>query len=249
MLEDAGHLHPSTIRRRVATMRVLFKWLETEGVIPLTPFHNLALRLRPPQRLPRTVATDHLRTLLLHAEKQLADHATYDSLLTYFIFVVLFTTGLRVSELASAEQHFTSLVDGAIQVKGKGNRERRVYLPSPTALHLLRRFLDARNAIATSCSRLLVTPRGTPVTEPSIRARLQRLAKTAGISDRVTPHMLRHTAATHLCDAGIDIRVIQRLLGHASIATTALYTHVSDSLLQHAVNRAGTLDKLRPSVP
>ena len=172
------------------------------------------------------------------------DFALMPATLMHFVLVTLFTTGLRIGELVMIRLPDISVREGVIQVRGKGNRERLVYVPGKQAMAVLRGFLEARRRIAGEHQELLVSWEGTPISAQHIRKRLRRLAAMAGIVRRVTPHMLRHTAATQLLEAGVDIRVVQRLLGHASIATTQIYTHVSDAALKQRLTRANTLQRL-----
>jgi site-specific recombinase XerD len=242
-LLEQRRLKETTVRRRMATLKVLFRWLEREDVVPLSVFHRFDLSIRVPRRLPRALPVDDVRRLLRAAEAS-AGGGSYQALLMYFAVVALFTTGLRVSELVDSRLIDVDHADGGLQVRGKGNRERRVYLPQRRALPLMKRFLAARQRIVTSAERLLVTANGRALTAGKLRKDLAALASRAGVERRVTPHMLRHTAATQLLEAGVDLRFVQRLLGHASIATTQLYTLVRDATLRERLTRADTLARV-----
>lgn len=246
LLEDRN-LKTSTVRRRMATLKVLFRWLEREEFVLLSVFHRLDLSIRMPQRLPRALETEHMRRLLRASESATRSRysdISYATLLMHFVVVTLFTTGLRIGELIGVRLDDIHLPDGAIHVRGKGNRERRVYLAGPEAIAVLRRFLAARHRVSTTLDNLLVTAAGRRVTSNKVRHQLHVLAIRAGIARRVTPHMLRHTAATQLLEAGVEIRFVQRLLGHASIATTQIYTQVRDVALKKKLTRANTLLRL-----
>jgi site-specific recombinase XerD len=246
-LRDIRRLHASTVRRRVATLKVFFRWLEREELVPLSVLHKLDLPIRLPHRLPRALDPQDMRRLLRAAESAARAASTgldHDALLTHFVIVALFTTGLRIGELTSVRVDDVYLREAAVDVRGKGNRERRVYLPGRQAFTILARFLRSRRAIATASQALLVRADGAPLTPQRVRKRLRALAADAGISRRVTPHMLRHTAATQLLEAGVDIRFVQRLLGHASISTTQIYTQVRDVALRAALARANTLRRI-----
>lgn len=236
-------LKESSVKRRLAALKAFFQWLEHEEVIALTPFHRLGITVRQPHRLPRALTAQEMRALIRRAEME-AEDGGLERLLMYFVVAVLFATGLRVGELASVRLADVVAEEGLIQVRGKGNRERRVYLPGRQAVAILRRFLKARGKLAEAGPLLLAGAGGTVVTPQGIRRRLGSLAARAGIERRVTPHMLRHTAATQLVESGVDIRFVQKLLGHASIATTQIYTQVSDSSLRNTLERANTLGKM-----
>jgi site-specific recombinase XerD len=200
LLDEKG-LKATTVRRRLATLKVFFRWLEFQGTIPLSPFHRLNFCIRLPKRLPRALDSSEMRLLLRRADTEVrgaAGEARAEASLMQFSVTALFTTGLRIGELVAARVADVSLPDAAIQVCGKGNRERRVYLPGLQATTVLARFLSARRRLDPSTDLLLVLPSGVPADAPRIRKRLGALAQRAGIARRVTPHMLRHTAATQL---------------------------------------------------
>lgn len=246
-LLEGKRLKESTVRRRMATLRVLFRWMEREALVPLNVFHRLDLSIRLPRRLPRALNQEEMRGLLYHARvetRQIILGMPFDALLTHFIVVILFITGLRVGELVTVRLGDMSLAEGFIQVRGKGNRERRVYLPGREAQAIVGRYLRARRRVMTPTDRLLVRANGVAVSPQYVRLRLRALARRAGVSRRVTPHMIRHTAATELLSAGVDIRFVQRLLGHASIVTTQIYTEVCDEALKSRLTQANTLSRL-----
>jgi integrase/recombinase XerD len=240
-LLDERHLKEASVKRRIAALKVFFRWLEREEAVTITPFHRLDLVVRLPRRLPRGVSAEELKCLL-DAIGGEADG--YGALLLRLTVTLLFTTGLRIGELAAVRLGDIDTVEGVIQVRGKGNRERRVYLVGREPKRLLERFLAMRRRLKSPAEELLLTPGGQPATPQYLRRRLIRAGKAAGLSRRITPHMLRHAAATHLVEAGVDIRFVQKLLGHASIATTQIYTQVSDNSLKEALSKADTLGRL-----
>lgn len=245
-LLDDERRKETTAKRRIATLKVFFRWLEREEVVPISVFHRLDLSIRLPRRLPRALEADEMRRLLRCATSNTSGTTgtTYDRRLLHFVLVALFTTGLRISELVSLETHHVSLNDGALRVRGKGNRERRVFLAGRGALQVLSGFARTRKKVSSTSDLFLVTEYGSPVTAAYVRRKLRALARTAKIGRVVTPHMLRHTAATQLLEAGVDIRFVQKLLGHSSIATTQIYTQVRDGALKDKLMRANTLARL-----
>jgi len=241
-------LKEATVKRRIATLRVLFRWMEREELLSLTPFHRLEIPIRVPKRLPRALDAGEMRDLLERSEaetRQGGQPSRYVAGLMHFIIVTLFTTGLRIGELVSVRLDDINAPDGTIRVRGKGNRERHVFLPGSKALATLTRYLRLRQHLRPRHDQLLTAEDGSPMTTHRIRKSLSSLAKRAGLPRRLTPHMLRHTAATQLLEAGVDIRVVQRLLGHSSIATTQIYTQVTDPMLRERLTSANTLDRLQ----
>jgi integrase/recombinase XerC len=246
-LKDRRRLKHSTIRRRVATLKVFCRWLEFEQLIVSSPFRALAVELRVPKQLPRAVSETDMRQLLKGARATALRRgrgAIYDSWLRYFVVVLLFTTGLRVGEVAAAKLEDLSIEERALRVCGKGNRERRVFIPRGHAAYVLERYVDLRYRRKTTADSLLVDALGKPMSPAQLRQLLHVTVRRAGIERRITPHMLRHTAATQLLRAGVDIRFVQRLLGHASITTTELYTHVSNQSLRDRLDKADTLGRV-----
>ena len=251
-LREAG-ASDNSVRRRVAGIRRFTQWLVASEHLATDPWAGLALKLPLAKTLPRAVPRGELDLLLRHlcrsagvAPRQLpvdpllrTDEAT-----TLVVVAVIIATGLRVSELASVRCADMDLAGASIRVIGKGRRERSVYLPSDWLLGLCRTYLVTRFELGVDHPFLLFNRARRPITPPAIRVRLAKAGREAGLQRHVTPHMLRHSAATHLLEAGVDIRYVQRLLGHASITTTEIYTHVSDRALRNVVANANVLGVL-----
>ncbi|MCM5554140.1 tyrosine-type recombinase/integrase [Pleomorphomonas sp. NRK KF1] len=237
-LSTARNLAPATVKRRLACLRAMFAWCERRGDIETTPFRLAEVRIRLAKRLPRCLTAQELRGLFevrREAGPQMA-----------LAVLLMFTTGMRVSELTSLSVGDIDLERRTLRVHGKGNRERQVFLTSTEVVTELRAFLrDNGLTRAAPSTPLLVGKTGARLSTNRVRHGLHRLVKAAGLARHITPHMLRHSAATSLLEAGIDIRFVQRLLGHRSISTTEIYTHVSDERLKQAVLKANTLGRLR----
>ncbi|HUC62798.1 MAG TPA: tyrosine-type recombinase/integrase [Alphaproteobacteria bacterium] len=240
-LFDARGLKETSVKRRMACLKAMFRWLEREEAIAANPFHRLDLKIRLPKRLPRSLSTGEVRELLRAAARAAnrgagaARRARFADLTAHLALELLFSTGMRVGELVAVTLERVDLEDGVVRIVGKGDRERRVFLPDEGVRRLVARYLERRARLAPSVETLLVTPRGSAASTQYVRQLLHRLRATTRLARRVTPHMLRHTAATQLLEAGVDIRYVQRLLGHHSIATTELYTQVSDASLRHVI--------------
>lgn len=231
-LSARRRLSPATVKRRLACVRALFAWLVRRSVLPVSPFTRTELRIKLPTRLPRCLSPSDARKLVQCRRAHGADAA--------LAVALLLSTGMRVGELASVRIRDVDTTDGRIRILGKGSRERVVFVTDPRFLGELRAYIKLRHGgerVETE-RRLLTDGRGHAVSAPRIREFVCRVGRTAGVSQRVTPHMLRHTAATMLLESGTDIRFVQRLLGHRSILTTQIYTHVSDRALEEAIARA-----------
>lgn len=235
-------LAAASVKRRLAPLRVMYSWLIRQKKVQQTPFAATELRIRMPIRLPRCISAADVRSLL-----QQADSAPQVTRLSALLLLV---TGVRVGELASVRIGDIDLKQRSVRVIGKGNRERQVFLPDELTVAELGKYMASCRKGAILSDRLFVDERGRLLTASSIRSRIRTLANSAGIDRRVTPHMLRHTAATALLEAGVDIRFVQKLLGHRSIQTTQLYTHVSDRALRNAITKANVCEAVWwPAIP
>lgn len=233
MREDR-QLKETTIKRRLASLKLLFKWAMLEKFVTENPFDSLNERIRLPKRLPRALdRADQaaLRNAVTLEPKNDGFIAVRDKTAIHF----LLDTGIRVGELVAIELADISLADRSVVIHGKGNRQRLVYLPQRGLVQKIKQYLAWRSSLPTYSEKLFIDGNGAPISSPKVRTSLRDLAKAAGISRHVTPHMLRHTCATQWLESGLDIRYVQRLLGHHSISTTEIYTHVSDQGLREAL--------------
>jgi integrase/recombinase XerD len=160
---------------------------------------------------------------------------------TLLAVALMLATGMRVNEVVNIDCENIDLPGRSVRIVGKGRRERQVFLTNEWIKGLTLAYLKTRLVLGVEHRHLLFNRNREPLTTAAMRARLVKAAHDADLASRVTPHMLRHTAATQLIEAGVDIRYIQRLLGHASLATTEIYTHVSDRALKRAVSDADIL--------
>lgn len=236
-LREERNFKESSIKRRVASLKLLFRWALRELEIVTNPFDTFDERIRLPKRLPRALDRRHV-SLLRKAVATAPRSDAFDELAKKTAIHLLLDTGIRVGELASIQIEDVSLPDRCVKVHGKGNRQRLVYLLSAPLYRSLSHYLTRRRKIGLHSGRLFVTSTGLDLTPQRVRISLHGIATSAGIDRRLTPHMLRHTCATQWLEAGLDIRYVQKLLGHQSISTTEIYTHVSDQGLREALLRA-----------
>jgi integrase/recombinase XerD len=225
-LFDVRTLKESSVKRHLATLRSLFRWLEEDNQITEDPFRGARIRIRMPKRLPRVIARADLRRLLLHDQPP-----SFADLTAYVATELLFATGMRVSELAGLLDAAVDVDDGTITIIGKGNRERRVFVPDDIK-SLLRDYRTARDRTPSAAATFLINSRGDAASPQMIRRLVRLHGERSQVRDRVTPHMFRHSVATYLLEEGVDIRYVQRLLGHRSISTTEMYTQVADAALK-----------------
>lgn len=236
-LRDERKLKETTIKRRIACIKLFFKWLVLELIIDTNPFDSLNERIRLPKRLPRALERSNITKLrrIIAPVKG----GSFDEISCKTAIHLMLETGIRVGELAKVQIDDLSLSDRSLTIHGKGNRQRLVYLMSETLNRSLNYYLNRRYKFGMPNEKLFITGTGRSLTPQQIRASLHQLTTYAGINKTITPHMLRHTCATQWLEAGLDIRYVQKLLGHQSISTTEIYTHVSDQGLREALLRLG----------
>ena len=226
--ESLAKLSPSTVYLEIAALRAFYRFAENEKLLPVNVAENLSLPRRW-QRLPKALTNDEIDRLLKPLPQE-----TPSDLCDQAILELAYASGLRLAELRGIRLEQLHLEAGFINVIGKGNKERVVPL-GRQAVTAIQRYLGAgRPKLVTprSPASLFLTKRGTPFAAPTMWLRIKRRAKFANIERNVTPHVLRHSFATHLLEHGADLRIIQELLGHASISTTEIYTHVAGSRLR-----------------
>ena len=226
-------LSTSSIYLAIAAFRAFYKFCETERLLP----ENVAEHLSLPKRwkkLPKNLTSSEIEKLLAPSLE-----ATPEAMCDDAILELAYASGLRLAELRSLRLEQLHLEAGFINVIGKGNKERVVPV-GKSAVGALERYLrSGRPALVSPRSPgvVFLTKRGTAFAGVTMWLHIKQRVKRCGIEKNVTPHMLRHSFATHLLENGADLRVIQEMLGHASISTTELYTHVTGRRLQEVHRR------------
>ena len=228
MLRESG-MATRSIARHLASIRMFHRYIQAEGFTSRDPTRDMdSPRLW--QNLPRTLSVADVDRLLAAS-----DTSTSGGLRDAAIIEMLYATGMRVSELAAIRLEDVDLKRGFARCIGKGNKERMV----PVGGHACRRikaYLKVRPDIlkGRTTDRMFVSRRGRGMSRQRLWEVVRGLARRAGIVEKVTPHTLRHSFATHMLDHGADLRAVQEMLGHANIATTQIYTHVSPERLKKA---------------
>jgi len=225
---SSRRLSGESVYLEIAALRAFYRFAENEKILPTNPAENLSLPRRW-KRMPKALSNAEITKLLTPEEP-----ATPVTLCDQAILELAYASGLRLSELKNLRLEQLHLDAGFINVIGKGNKERVVPV-GRTAVAALNRFIEAgRPKLITpkSPANVFLTKRGTPFAAVTLWLHIKNRVKRAGIGRNLTPHMLRHSFATHLLEHGADLRVIQELLGHANIGTTEIYTHVTGNRLR-----------------
>jgi integrase/recombinase XerD len=226
--ESTRRLSGESVYLEIAALRAFYKFAENEKLLPVNVAENLSLPRRW-KRLPKALSGTEMEKLLRPETP-----ATPESLCDQAILELAYASGLRLSELRNLRLEQMHLEAGFITVIGKGNKERVVPVGQP-AIQALNRYLEAGRPKLTTPKtpgNVFLTRRGTAFAAVTLWLRIKHRVRRAGVERNITPHMLRHSFATHLLEHGADLRVIQELLGHASIGTTQIYTHVTGNRLR-----------------
>jgi integrase/recombinase XerC len=226
----------TTIARRIAAVRTWFKFLARNGLVTANPADGLRAP-RQDKKLPHFLSVDALKKLL---EAPPADEPM--GLRDRAILEILYSAGLRVSELTGLNLGDIDLDAGVATIRGKGKKERLAFF-GPVSLKALKTWLQARTGlladkVVKKTEAVFLNKHGTRLTSRSVGRLTEKYLAQAGLDPRTSPHTLRHSFATHLLDRGADIRSVQELLGHSSLATTQIYTHVTTQRLKERYDQA-----------
>jgi len=222
---------PSSVKRKITSIRAFLNYLEFEEIIPDNPIKKIKTKFQIPKKLPRTIPIAIIESILRAAYNELKEaktvYALNVSLRNTAMIELLFATGIRVSELCSLNADYIDLSSGNILIIGKGAKERILQIGNTEVLSVLRRYAEENAAHIREAGCFFVNRLSSRISEQSVRFLIKRLCAKADIRQNITPHMFRHSFATLLLEEDVDIRYIQRMLGHSSILTTQIYTQVS----------------------
>ena len=235
---SSRNLAQASVARRLSELRSFGQYLMREGELARNPFHLVSLP-RLPERLPNYLEYDEVLTML-----RVPDTSKPAGVRDRAILEVMYASGVRISEVVGLNVGDYEREDARLRVWGKGSKERIAFLGGPACAALDayvawgRRGLLEASGRATATNALFLNRFGGRLSARSVDTLIRRTAAAAGIARRITPHVLRHTFATHLLNGGADLRVIQEMLGHANISTTQIYTHVSQERIREVYLRA-----------
>lgn len=233
----------ATVARKLSALRTFFRFLQRRGVVEHNP-PRLTPTPKPDRPLPRFLTVDEVFHLLEQAGGETGFQGRRDRA----ILELFYAAGLRLSELAGLNLKDLDLEEGVVRVWGKGARERLAFLGRP-ARAALKAYLPARQSLLlkrqSEVEALFVNRLGRPLSSRGVARVVERWARIAGLSGKLTPHALRHSFATHLLEGQADLRAVQELLGHASISSTQRYLHVNVDYLMAEYDRTHPRGEVR----
>ena len=223
---------PKTVKRKIASLKAFFHYLEYIEVLSVNPFSKLDFRFREPKLLPRTIPAhtiqNFLNTLYSQKEQALSEYQRNCCIRDIAVIELLFATGMRISELCNLKSEDIDFENKTILIYGKGSKERILQIGNPDVLEALDLYRKTFQKEIKECGYFFVNRLQNKLSDQSVRYMINHYANLAGIEQHLTPHMFRHSFATLLLEEDVDIRYIQKILGHSSINTTEIYTHVSN---------------------
>lgn len=224
---------PKTVKRKIASLKAFFHYMEYKDLLEENPFNKLDMRFREAKLLPKTIPFHSIQQFLfvLYEQKKQAnsEYQLRCSIRDIAVIELLFATGMRISELCSLKSSDIDLKSNTILIYGKGAKERILQIGNPEVISALTLYQETFKEDIDRCGYFFVNKLKRKLSDQSVRFMINRYTELAGIEQHITPHMFRHSFATLLLEQDVDIRYIQKMLGHSSISTTEIYTHVSNN--------------------
>jgi integrase/recombinase XerD len=232
-IKSISSLKPKSRKRKIATIKALLNYMEYEDKILVNPFRKMKIKIKENIVLPSVLNLSEIKRIFGVAYGELNTKKNYGIKSNVFlrnvaVIELLFATGARVSEIANLKKSDIDLNTGLIKFKGKGNKERIIQVSSGDTIKILVKYEKLyREKIQESSNYFFINRLNSKLSDQSIRGLVKNLSKKAYIGKKVTPHTFRHSFATLLLENDVDIKYIQNLMGHSSITTTQIYTHVN----------------------
>lgn len=222
---------PKTVKRKIASIKAFFHYLEYKELVDRNPFNHMQIKFREPAILPKTIPLPIieiiLSTIYSHKRNAATTYQKRNALRDAAVIELLFATGIRISELCSLTSLDVNFYEKTILIYGKGAKERRIQLGNEDVISVLMEYKENFKTEIEACHYFFVNQSGKPLSDQAVRRMINKYTSLASIELHITPHMFRHTFATSLLEADVDIRYIQEMLGHSSINITEIYTHVA----------------------
>jgi len=243
---------PKTIKRKIASTKAMFNFMEFEELIQVNPFRKVRISIKEPKVLPRVMTLQEASSLFSVVYQELGEYANKkdgygykEKIRDVAVVELLFGTGVRVSELCSVHYSDFGSNFSSIRVNGKGNKERTIQISNDATKKALQNYYNLFSEIIETKQYFFINRLSNRLSEQSVRLMIRKYKEESNLTKRITPHVFRHSFATLLLEQDVDIKYIQNLLGHSSIMTTQIYTHVStekqSEILQNKNPRNGLI--------
>ena len=232
-LQEISHFKIKTIKRKIASLKAMFNFWEYENDDFINPFRKIRIKLKEAHSLPSVMVIGEVKQILdfVYKEKMQKENKirySYNTILRDIaVLELLFATGIRVSELCDLKEENIDLKSGEIKITGKGNKERYIQIYNKETKMALKIYFQKFETQIKKSGFFFVNRLHNQLSTQSVRLMIHQKAQKAGLTKKITPHTFRHTFATLLLEENVDIRYIQGMLGHSTITTTQLYTHIS----------------------
>ena len=222
---------PKTVKRKIASVKALFHYFEYRDLIEKNPFNKIQIKFREATTLPKIIPLNYIEVILSTIYDYKGSAKTKfqqrNALRDVAVIELLFATGMRISELCSLGINDINLDNGTILIFGKGSKERMLQIGNAEVINILKEYHADFLHECENCGYFFANQSGNPLSDQTVRRMINKYTELASINLHITPHMFRHTFATSLLDADVDIRYIQEMLGHSSINITEIYTYVA----------------------
>ena len=224
---------PKSVKRKIASLKAFVHYLEYKEIIEINPFNKIDIHFREPKILPKIIPfhiiQKFLQNLYLQKDQSKTQYQKRCCIRDIAVIELLFATGIRISELCTLKSSDIDLYSQNILIYGKGSKERIIQIGNPDVIQALSLYKNIFITDIESSGYFFVNRTQNRLSEQSVRLMIAKYTKMFGVDIHITPHMFRHSFATLLLEQDVDIRYIQRMLGHSSINTTEIYTHVSSA--------------------
>lgn len=238
---------PKTINRKIASIKSFINYLLDEELVTIDPFIRLNTKIKEPLMLPKTIPVQTIETIMKYAyQNYILSKTHYQkmcNLRNILLFELLFSTGMRVSELINLNTDSIDLAQGIVRIFGKGAKERIVHIGNNDVLDILKKY--SATYVKSDDYALFANRFHKRLSEQSVRIIINNYATACNIDTHITPHMFRHSFATLMLEEDVDIRYIQKILGHSSIITTQIYTHVSNEKQKEILTNKHPRNKMK----
>lgn len=243
---------PKTVKRKLASLKAFIHFLMIQDHIDYNPFDKIETKIKEPLVLPKTIPLDTIAQLIAFSYNQIEIAETSYQLTCAVrnaaIIELLFATGGRVAEICTLVREDVDLLGGSVKFYGKGSKERVIPIENQAVLGILTKYQMMNKDSILDSNYFFINKLGRRTTEQSVRNMIKIYCQKCGIGLHITPHMFRHSFATLLLEEDVDIRYIQRMLGHSSIMTTQIYTHVTSTKQKEILKTKHPRNKMRYSI-